>query len=148
MTVFKLLNTNEPNNAIYIKSDMSKEEICDIIVGLQFYLEDNTIFGTHIFIHENIMSYLMCEFFSCKLATKKDIIFSKGYNKEYNDITKSNHINIYNERDKRCGSHYKDYEENILHLKDSKFIQKLCTYYNDESVLKKYLTTEQILEKY
>ena len=54
----------------------------------------------------------------------------------------------YNERDKRCGSHYKDYEENILHLKDSKFIQKLCTYYNDESVLKKYLTTEQILEKY
>lgn len=138
---------------LYIGTDMTVYELADIIVGLQFYIEDNTKHGEHTCITEEMAVYLLCNHFNCEEYDKDNLCQLESYDDTEKDLVESQWIDLYGDREIRCGITKRDEcKEKIKPYAETDYIKKLCRYYDDDAAFSKspydMLTPLQILEKY
>lgn len=135
---------NTSHKGIFIESDMKFKEITDIIIGLQFYTEDFTKHGEHSCLTEEMVAYFLCEYYNCKNYDY--------YNMDIKDKKKYTKIDLYSEREYRCGDNYKQYIELIKPYFNTEYIKKISLYFNDDSIFNQHclemLSPEEILKKY
>lgn len=154
MGIYKICHSYacDDSGSVYLESPMDVSSTADIIIGLQLYIEDNTKYGEHSFITEEMAQYLMCNFFHCRPVERNKIRECREYSEEDGDIPWTNHIDLYADREERCGKGYGKYLKPIVLRKDTDFIKKLCAFYNDDAVFDHepvhLLSVEEILEKY
>ena len=139
----------------YVETSLPAEKVADILIGLEFYLEDNTKYGMNLAITEEMAAYLLCKFFDCRTVEKEQIGKSKWYDADIEDIAEIMHIDLFAERERRCGDAYQKYEANIESIKETKFVKALCSYFNDDIAFKKIwnenahmLSSVEIMQKY
>ena len=152
--IYKIVHlyAKSDEGSVYVESDLGIHEVADIIIGLEFFIEDHTKYGENSFVTEEMGAYLLCNFFGCKQVDRNDIRNYKEYDTQIQDIPDIYHIDLYSEREIRCGEYYEKYEECIEAIKDSEYIRKLCAFYDDDRVfgtsVVRIISSKDILEKY
>lgn len=112
-------DTNDDSSE-YIKSNYSKEEIINLLVGIQFYIEITTQTGINCVVNNDMLAYILCSFYGCKYVSKN--MTDKNMNIE--------EIDMYFEREKRCGDNYIDYIINLRVNSKPKAFFDLCKIYD------------------
>lgn len=151
--VYKIYHTySSTYDGIYVESDMDINEVADIVIGLQFYIEDFTKHGAHACITEEMAVYLLCEFFNCERYNTGNLYLHKFYDTDTDDLAEILWIDLYSDREHRCGKDYKKYIDRIKPYVRSEYITKLCSFFNDGDIFKKskysMLTPQEIIKKY
>lgn len=151
--VYKLCLGYSGKDAVYISTDMSLDEVADIYCGFEFYIELNTRYGLESEIDIDVAVYLLCSIFGCTVFDKKKISSLDKYDAEMNDLAESEWIDLYDERERRCGSDDDKYVQQILQYTGNEFVRKLCAYFNSEEVHTRpagtdFLSPEEIMMKY
>lgn len=138
-------------SSVYIETTKGTSEIADIVVGLQFYLEENTKYGDCYDITPEIAAYMLCEFFNCKLVDKSEIEKFKEYDSDIGDVNDCYTIDLHSDREHRCGKNYKQYITKISKITHTEFVKALCSFFDDGSLFEppmKVWTMQDILAKY
>lgn len=86
---------------------------------------------------EDIVSYMLCNFFNCRAVKRDELYHRDDYEPSINDIPEQFHIDLYTEREARCGEDYQKYESHIEPIVNSQFIKSLCAYFDDDVAIKK-----------
>lgn len=156
-SIYKITHTYSvtEQESRYIETVLSAKRVADIVTGLQFYLEDNSKHGMKLCITEDMASYLLCNFFYCRAVKRDELCQSGDYEPGIDDIPEQFHIDLYTEREARCGEDYQKYEVYIELIANSSFIKSLCSYFDDDTAFKKLwdenapmLSLEEILQNY
>lgn len=149
MSIFKIVHyyaKDMERDAQYVESELQQPQVADLVVGLQFFLEDNCS-NTDNF-NEEMASYLLCNFFGCKKVDKAAWTrFSQSLDED--EIAEEwYYVDLFCDREERCGPDYKQYQAPIENLKDTKFIKALCAFFNSEESSHASPPVEELLAKY
>ena len=148
MAIYKIYHTyaiDKEKQAKYIETDMDQEEAANLVVGLQFYIEDHTVEGAHSTITEDHACYLLCHFFGCKESTAEQ--WNEENMDRLDDYDDDCCIDLFSEREFRCGlPEY--YERPIVIIKNTPFIKAICAYFDSPSSQKEEHTAEDIIKQY
>lgn len=148
--IYHCYSTKE--DALYIETDMSAEEVANILVGLQFYTEDFTEHGEHTCVTEAQASYFLCNCLDCTEYAVSELPKLEFYDVDEEDLHMIDWIDMYSEREHRCGTDYKKYIELIKPYLETEYLVKLRAFFNDNSVFDmapyKMLSPQEIMEKY
>lgn len=107
----------------YIETDMSMDEAANIVIGLQFFIEENTTYGSIGTVDENTAQEFLCQFFGCSPVTRQE--WKLQGNK------RSHTIDLYMERERRVGQ----CAEMCAHIepyRDTPFMQTLMAFFENE----------------
>lgn len=151
--VYKLCFQFSGKDPVYISTDMSLEEVADIYVGFEFYIEFNTRYGDENVINEEVAAYLLCNICGCSVYDEKKLHLLNKYDPETADLNETEWIDLFDERERRCCPDYEQYIQKILKYKDAEFFRKLCAYFDSEEIHARPLGTdtlspEEIAKKY
>ena len=155
-------------DAVYIETDMSSEDVADIVIGLQFYIEENTTNGSNCCITQEMAAYMMTEYFGCRLIPKdslpNDLPLRRYKGEGCEDFNydcdicgfdpcwlpcRENSVDLYSDRESRLGhSVHAKCMKKVEHLEGTEFLTKLCRYYDNEEPWGNELTVKEILELY
>ncbi|MDO4469855.1 MAG: hypothetical protein Q4C84_08430 [Bacillota bacterium] len=140
------------SSSVYIETDMDEKEVADLIIGLEFYIEEYTKYGEHECITDEMAVYFLCKFYNAVIFDSERIHELDTYDEEMQDIDENFQIDLYQEREMRCDSGYKKYIEKIRSHLETNYVKKLCAFYNDDMIFgkypHKYLSVTEILKKY
>lgn len=137
MAIYKIWHTYSKDieaQARYIETDLSQKEAADIIIGLQLHTEEYTRCGESCCINEDMAQYLMCNFFGCKPADKAawtQYIRSTG-GKRTRETKELCSIDLYLERERRCGERFKQLLAPIEAIKETDFMKAVRAFFDDE----------------
>ncbi len=151
--VYKLCFPYTKKDSVYLSTDMSKEQAADIYVGFELYIETNTKYGDCSVIDIDVAAHLLCDLFGCSVFNKENLHLLGSYDPKQKDLTEDCWIDLYEERERRCGEGYERYIQNIMEYTDTEFVRKLCAYFDSEDVYQMsaesgFLSPEQIMEWY
>ncbi len=151
--IYKLCFPYSKKDSIYLSSDMNKEQIADIYVGFEFYMEEHTKYGDCSVIDVDVAAYLLCDLFGCSVFDKEYLHLLGSYDSKAKDLRESVWIDLYEERERRCGEGHERYIQNIMEYTETEFVRKLRAYFDSEDVYKKpvgtgFLSPEQIMTRY
>ena len=103
----------DDTGSIYIATNLSVEEVADLIIGLEFYIETHSKYGERSCITEEMAGYFLCEFYGAILVSRERLSKLNEYDKEEEDITSEYWIDLYGDREKRCGPDFHKYIDKI-----------------------------------
>lgn len=153
-------------DAVYVESDLPQTRLADLVIGLQFFVEDNTRCGRSSCITEGMASYLLCNFFDCKPSGKaewlrlvKGVISKKvtgaGRDRGATDVERVKDdvmpkycIELVGEREQRAGPHYKRYKVPIRKLNNTKYIRALRAFFDAEDCFKTAPAVTELLSEF
>lgn len=61
----------DDTGSIYIATNLSVEEVADLIIGLEFYIETHSKYGERSCITEEMAGYFLCEFYGAILVSRE-----------------------------------------------------------------------------
>lgn len=142
----------ESQEPIYIETQKDMKELADAIVGLQFYIEDHTKYGPNNTITLEMAAYMLCEYFECKIVPKELISKYDEYDEDIDDVDDIYEIELYHERELRCGKDYKLYILKLSGILRTEFMKSLYAFFNNAEIFENGLASEwnvdDILAKY
>lgn len=128
MRIYKIYHSFDINSddSRYIISKLSQKELSDLLIGFQFYFETTTRFGIYETISNTTAAWFLCTYYHCKEISKNEIINAVNYDFDLGDIDENDWIDIYYEREKRCGKNYDKYIKKIQPNNKSNDFYKYC----------------------
>lgn len=133
------VTSNYKNDARYIESALPQQQLEDVLIGLEFYMEDHCEDIEFCGLAEDYAAYFLTEFFDCKNSTEQAW-------DEQGDERRV--INLFTAREQRCGPGYKKYVDPILTFESTEFIQAYLAFCKSPSADYEKFSAEELIQKY
>jgi len=157
--VYKIYHSYTDNRGVYIAIDNnSVDEVADLIVGLEFYIEMHAKYDEYAYITVEMAVYFLCKFHGAILVDQEMLSEFKEYDEEAEDVEFEYWIDLYEEREQRCGPDFHKYIDKIEEYTETEYVKKLCAFFTDDTIFNddtvysssviRFLSVEEIMENY
>lgn len=86
------------------------------------------------------------------LVSRERLSKLNEYDKEEEDITSEYWIDLYGDREKRCGPDFHKYIDKIEEYTETEYVKKLCAFFSDDTIFCSHIIREfsvkKIMENY